>query len=52
MLREVAQQMKQLHPAIEHIGGCIPSDALPYIFDFMNIAEQLLQDEKNDIREN
>lgn len=43
MLRETAQVMEQLTPAIEAIGGHVPSSAIPYVYDFFDLADALIQ---------
>jgi len=45
MLREIAQEMEQLTPAVEAIGGLVPSAAIPSIYDFFALADALLQAE-------
>jgi predicted nucleotidyltransferase len=47
MLREIAQEMEHLTPAIEAIGGLVPSTAIPSIYDFFALANALLQQEEN-----
>nr|MBA2286028.1 hypothetical protein [Ktedonobacteraceae bacterium] len=47
MLREIAHEMEQLTPAIETIGGHVPSAAIPYIYDFFHLADTLIQHEEN-----
>jgi hypothetical protein len=46
MLREIAQEMGQLTSAIEKIGGQIPSRAIPYVYDFFDLADALIQQEE------
>ncbi len=46
MLRAVAQEMEQLTSAIELIGGQVPSRAIPYVFDFFDLADALIQQEE------
>ena len=43
MLRSIAHEMEQLTPAIEAIGGLVPSAAIPAIYDFFALADALLQ---------
>jgi hypothetical protein len=43
MLRAIAQEMVQLTSAIELIGGQVPSQAIPYVFDFFDLADTLIQ---------
>jgi hypothetical protein len=45
MLREIAREMEQLTNAIELIGGQVPSRAIPYVYDFFDLADALLQQE-------
>jgi hypothetical protein len=45
MLREIAWEMEQLTNAIERIGGQAPSQAIPYVYDFFDLADALLQQE-------
>jgi hypothetical protein len=45
MLREIAREMEQLTNAIERIGGQVPSQAIPYVYDFFDLADALLQQE-------
>jgi hypothetical protein len=47
MLREIAQEMEQLKNVIEMIGGQVPSPAIPYVYDFFNLADALIQQEEN-----
>jgi predicted nucleotidyltransferase len=47
MLREIAQEMEQLTSAIELIGGQVPSRAIPYVYDFFDLADALIQQEEN-----
>ena len=46
MLRAIAQEMEQLSSAIELIGGQVPSRAIPYVFDFFDLADALIQQEE------
>jgi predicted nucleotidyltransferase len=46
MLRAFAQEMEQLTSAIELIGGQVPSRAIPYVFDFFDLADALIQQEE------
>jgi hypothetical protein len=46
MLRAIAQEMVQLTSAIELIGGQVPSQAIPYVFDFFDLADTLIQQEE------
>jgi hypothetical protein len=46
MLRSIAQEMEQLTSAIELIGGQVPSRAIPYVFDFFDLADALIQQEE------
>jgi predicted nucleotidyltransferase len=46
MLRAIAQEMEQLSNAIELIGGQVPSRAIPYVFDFFDLADALIQQEE------
>lgn len=46
MLRAVAQEMEQLTSTIELIGGQVPSRAIPYVFDFFDLADALIQQEE------
>ena len=45
MLREIVREMEQLTNAIELIGGQVPSRAIPYVYDFFDLADALLQQE-------
>ena len=45
MLREIAREMELLTNAIERIGGQVPSQAIPYVYDFFDLADALLQQE-------
>jgi len=47
MLRATAQEMEQLTPAIEAIGGRVHSAALPYIYDFFDLADAMLTEREN-----
>jgi hypothetical protein len=47
MLREIAQEMEQLTSAIELIGGQVPSRVIPYVYDFFDLADALIQQEEN-----
>jgi hypothetical protein len=47
MLRALAHKMKQLTSAIELIGGQVPSRAIPYVYDFFDLADALIQQEEN-----
>jgi hypothetical protein len=47
MLREIAHEMEQLTSAIEMIGGHVPSPAIPYVYDFFDLADALIQQEEN-----
>jgi hypothetical protein len=47
MLREIAQEMEQLTSSIEMIGGQIPSRAIPYVYDFFDMADALIEQEEN-----
>jgi predicted nucleotidyltransferase len=47
MLRGIAQEMEQLTNAIEMIGGQVPSRAIPFVFDFFDLADALIQQEEN-----
>ena len=46
MLRAIAQEMEQLTSAIELIGGQIPSQAIPYVYSFFDLADALIQQEE------
>jgi predicted nucleotidyltransferase len=48
MLRAIAQEMEQLTSAIELIGGHVPSRAIPYVFDFFDLADALIQQEEKE----
>jgi hypothetical protein len=45
MLRELASEMEQLTSEIELIGGQVPSRAIPYVCDFYDLADALIQQE-------
>ena len=45
MLREIAREMEQLTTAIKLIGGQVPSRAIPYVYDFFDLADAILQQE-------
>lgn len=47
MLREIAQEMEQLTSAIEMIGGKVLSRAIPYVYDFFDLADALIEQEEN-----
>jgi hypothetical protein len=47
MLRTIAQEMEQLTSAIELIGGQVPSQAIPYVYTFFDLADALIQQEEN-----
>jgi predicted nucleotidyltransferase len=47
MLREIAHEMEQLTSAIELIGGQVPSRAIPYVYNFFDLADTLIQQEEN-----
>ena len=46
MLRAIAQEMEHLTSTIELIGGHVPSRAIPYVFDFLDLADTLIQQEE------
>jgi hypothetical protein len=39
--------MQQLTSAIEMIGGHVPSPVIPYVYDFFDLADALIQQEEN-----
>jgi hypothetical protein len=43
MLRSTAQEMEQLTSAIELIGGEVPSQVIPHIHAFFDLADALIQ---------
>jgi predicted nucleotidyltransferase len=45
MLREIAREMEQLTNEIELIGGQVPTQAIPYVYEFFDLADALLQQE-------
>jgi len=45
MLRATAQEMEQLTNAIELIGGEVPSQAIPHVYAFFDLAEALIHQE-------
>lgn len=45
MLRATAQEMEQLTSAIELIGGEVPSEAIPLVYAFFDLAGALIQQE-------
>jgi predicted nucleotidyltransferase len=47
MLREIAQEMEHLTSAIGMVGGQIPSRAIPYVYDFFDLAGTLIEQEEN-----
>jgi predicted nucleotidyltransferase len=47
MLREIAHEMEQLTSSIEMIGGQVPSLVIPYVYDFFDLADALIQQEEN-----
>lgn len=47
MLREIAHEMEQLTGAIELIGGQVPSRAIPYVYNFFDLADALVQQKEN-----
>lgn len=46
MLRAIAQEMEQLTGAIEQIGGRVPSQAIPFVYSFFDLADALIQQEE------
>lgn len=46
MLREIAHEMEQLTSAIELIGGQVPSRAIPYVYNFFDLADAFIQQEE------
>lgn len=49
MLRATAQEMEQLTPAIEAIGGQVQSVAIPYVYDFFDLADAMLTEQENQL---
>jgi predicted nucleotidyltransferase len=47
MLREIAQEMEQLTSAIGMVGGQVPSRVIPYVYDFFDLADTLIEQEEN-----
>ncbi len=47
MLRETMHGMEALTPQIEAIGGTVQTAAISYIFDFLNLAEKMIEEEKS-----
>lgn len=47
MLRKIAQEMEQLTSEIELIGGQVPSQVIPYVYSFFDLADALIQQEQN-----
>ena len=45
MLREIAREMEHLTDAIELIGGQVPTQTIPYVYDFFDLADAILQQE-------
>jgi hypothetical protein len=43
MLRELAQDMKELTSHIEALGGSVQVEAMLYIYDFFDLAEAMLR---------
>ena len=43
MLRAMAQDMEQLTSAIELIGGKVPSEAIPHVYAFFDLADAIIQ---------
>lgn len=51
MLRETAQAMEHLTPEIEAIGGHVQSIAIPYVYDFFDLADALLTQQESHLQE-
>jgi predicted nucleotidyltransferase len=47
MLREIAQEMEQLTSAIGMVGGQVPSRVIPYVYDFFDLADAIIEQEEN-----
>jgi hypothetical protein len=47
MLRETVQAMEHLTPEIEAVGGHVQSVAIPYVYDFFDLADTLLSQEQS-----
>lgn len=45
MLRELSHEMEQLTPHVEDLGGNVETEAIPYIYDFFDLADDMLQEE-------
>lgn len=45
MLCELAHEMEQLKPHVEALGGSVQTDAIPYVYDFFDLANTMLQEE-------
>lgn len=45
MLRELAHDMEELTSHIEALGGSVQVEAMPYIYDFFDLAEAMLREE-------
>lgn len=47
LLRETMREMEALTPQIEAIGGTVQTAAIPYIYDFLSLAEKMIEQEKS-----
>ena len=45
LLREVMREMEALTLDIEAIGGSVQTTAIPYVYDFVNLAEAMMKQE-------
>ncbi len=46
MLRELAHEMEQLTPQVEALGGNVQTEAIPYVYDFFDLADTMLQEKE------
>ena len=45
MLRAIAQDMEQLTSEIELIGGKVPSESIPHVYAFFDLADAYIEQE-------
>ena len=46
MLRELSHEMEQLTPQVEALGGNVQTEAIPYVYDFFDLADTMLQEKE------
>jgi predicted nucleotidyltransferase len=51
MLRETARDMEGLTPEIEAAGGHVQAAAIPYVYDFFDLADAMLTQQENRLRD-